>query len=127
MKIRKKCIDKLVHTDWNIICQINNTDQMSCLICEKINSCYSQCLPLKTKQTSYNRKNKPWLTSELVHPIKSNSKMRNKVNKKVKDSKEKYFQNMLNLYRSDIKKSWTEISILLGRKKPRTSIKKISC
>ena len=32
---------------------------------------------------------------------------------------------MFNLYRSDIKKSWTELSLLLGRKKPRTSIKEL--
>ena len=32
---------------------------------------------------------------------------------------------MFYLYRSDIKKSWTELSLLLGRKKPRTSIKEL--
>ena len=80
------------------------------------------------------------MTSELIQPIKLKSKyfklfrsgrtskqlnnqMRNNVNKKVKESKENYFQNMLNLYRSDIKKNWTELSLLIGRKKPRTSIK----
>ena len=49
--------------------------------------------------------------------------MRNNVSKKVKESKEKYFQIMFNLVRSDIKKSWTKLSSLLGRKTPRTSIK----
>ena len=54
-----------------------------------------------------------------------NNQMQNNVNKKVKESKEKYFQNMFNLYPSDNKKNWTEPSILLGREKPRTSIKEI--
>ena len=30
---------------------------------------------------------------------------------------------MFNLYRPDIKKSWTELSLLLGRRKPRIPIK----
>lgn len=115
---------------------------MLSVFCEKINSYYCQCFPLKTKQISYSRINKPWLTSELIQSIKLKSKyfklyrsgriskqlnnqMRNNVNKKVKESKEKYFQNMFNIHRSDIKKSWTELSSLLGRKKPRTSIKEL--
>ena len=51
--------------------------------------------------------------------------MRINVNKKVKESKEKYFKNMFNLYRSDIKKSQTDFSLLLGRKKPRTAVKEL--
>ena len=51
--------------------------------------------------------------------------MRNNMNKKVKESKERYFQNMVNLCRSNIKKTWTELSLLLGRKKPQASIKEL--
>ena len=51
--------------------------------------------------------------------------MRNNVNKKVKESKENNFQNIFNLYRSDIKKSWTELSLLLRRKMPLISIKEL--
>ena len=51
--------------------------------------------------------------------------MRTNVNKKAKESKEKYFQSMFDLYRSDIKKTLTELSLQLGRKKPRTSIKEL--
>ena len=32
---------------------------------------------------------------------------------------------MFNLYRSDLKKSWTELSLLIGRKKPLTSISQL--
>ena len=82
------------------------------------------------------------MTSELILSIKLKSKyfklyrsgriskqlnnqMRNNVNNKVKESIEKYLQNMFNLNWSDIKKSWTELSLLLGRKKPRTSKKEL--
>ena len=51
--------------------------------------------------------------------------MRNNLNKKAEEPKEKYFQNMFNLYRPDIKKSWTELTLLLGLKKPRISIKEL--
>ena len=61
-----KFIDKLVQTDWNVLYQIDNTGEMLSVFCEKINSYYSQCFPLKTKQISYSRINKPWLASELI-------------------------------------------------------------
>ena len=39
---QKKIIDKLVQTDWNVIYQIDNTDEMLTMFCEKINSYYCQ-------------------------------------------------------------------------------------
>ena len=113
-----------------------------CYLCfeKKINSYYCQCFPLKTKQFSYRRINKPCLTSKKIQSLKLkfkyfklyrsgrisrqiNNQMRNNVSKKVKQSHEKYFQNKFNLYRSDIRKSCTDLSLLLGRKKLRTSIR----
>ena len=108
-------------------------------LAKKLTPAIANVSSLKTKQISYSGVNRPWLTSELMQSIKLKSKylklhrreriskqINNQVRenvKKVKETKDNYFLDMINLYRSDIKKSWTELSLLLGRKKPRTSIK----
>ena len=68
-----------------------------------------------TERISYVRINKPWLTSELMRLIKLklnsdklfrdegifkhiNTQMRNKVNIKIKESKENFMQNLITLY-----------------------------
>ena len=75
----------------------------------EINSYYWQCNPLKTKQISYSRINKPWLTTKLIQSItlkskyfmlyrsgrlskQLNNQTPNNINRKVKGSNVKYFK-----------------------------------
>ena len=95
--------------------------------------------PLKYLPQSVDSK-KPWLSNDLKVLIKEKNKLykkylkkpitfeiqyrtiRNQVNNSIKTEKKKYYQNLLNQYQNNSKKSWSVLNGLLGRSRSKDEI-----
>ena len=92
------------------------------------------CPLIKVKRSRDNDKQKPWLTNEIKSLIKEKNRLhnkfikkplsyrqqyrtvRNRLNNVKKYAKQKYYCNLLNNCRSNCKKTWEVINLILNRK-----------
>jgi hypothetical protein len=118
---------------------VNSTDTQESyrLFHNKINEIYTACFPLKNLKSKYKVK-KAWLTPALKESIKTKNKLfilmrkgkinanyyktyRNKLNKLLRITERKHYENLITEHKSDIKKTWQVIKNVINKKKPTKS------
>ena len=134
---------KLSEIDWNRF--LNSTDiDVNCQnFIAKINDLYCQCFPSKTKFVSAKRFEKPWLSPFLIKLIKQksnyfklfrmgiisktvNNSFKNHINKQIRLAKDKYYIEAFDRSKTNIKKSWSILHELMGKKSTRKKINEIN-
>ena len=133
---------KLTEFDWDSILVGNDVSFLwESFIC-KLNDLYCSCFPIKIKFISEKRISKPWITLEIKRLIKqkseyfklykmgfisrdANNLFRNKTNSIISKAKSKYYLNLFNKCKTDMKKSWGIVNNLMGKNKTSNSIKEM--
>ena len=136
--------NKLLSTNWNSIIGSDSTDID--LSTEKflnyINETYMTCFPLKHKKISQKRVMNPWLTSDVKYHLnvksdyftkfrqgfisrEMNNQMRNKVNKIVREAKNKYYLDSFKNFKNNTKKKWDLIHELAGSTSKKNAVSEL--
>ena len=102
-----------------------------------LNKIYTKNFPLKTKQISKNRASKPWLTQAILDSIKTkarnfkllklglishekNNRYKNILNSVIKNAKKQYYKRAFINNKQNLKKTWTMLKNLMGKKRHKT-------
>ena len=129
--------------DWNSIKSMNpNTyaDKFS----ETLDDLYCSAFPLKVKYVSKKYNHKPWINDSIMKLIEAKSKyfqlyrlslvtltennrFRNKVNAIIRKYKTKFYADMLENSKNDLKKTWSTINYILSKYKKIKDINRIIC
>ena len=98
---------------------------------ELLNNTYCKFFPMCTKSITLKRLGKPWLSSELMNLVKlkseyctayrmglisktANNRLKNEINKKVRNAKHEFYRNCFNRFKTNSKKTWEIIRNLTG-------------
>jgi exonuclease III len=97
-----------------------------------LDDCYNRSFPLRIKYITEKRLNKPWLTRGILNSIRVKSKYfkfyrlglitkeinneyKNSLNNVIRNAKRKYFCELFEANKNNLKKSWQGINHLMGR------------
>ena len=138
--------NEMENVDWEFIKNIDDTQTAYSvfhnLLVEKFNSCFS----LKSIKKAYYTK-KPWLTAALRESIKVKNKLyvnrhkgnnpdercaqykiyRNKLHYLLRAAERRYYQNLLYEHKSNVKKSWQILKMVINKKKTSPVCTKFKC
>ena len=112
----------------------------------KLSDIYDKCFPVKKIKKKYYF-NKPWLTPALKESIKIKNRLyayrnkgnhiqeknlnykryRNRLHHLMKVAERKYYQDLLVEHKSNIKKSWQIIKMVINKRKQRQHCSKFNC
>ena len=137
-------MEKLDCINWNSKFSGTDVNQNFINFNSTLNECYCQSFPIKTKFISEKRYSKPWLNSFLIQQINlkseyfksyrrglisasTNNRVRNRVNRLVKETRDKYFLNLFTSCRNDMRRSWKALNKLCGRSTVRNNVKELIC
>ena len=112
------------------------------LLCDTIQNYFVKHCPVVDRQISYKDSIKPWINSTLKIELKKRAKYfilyrrglmssqfykqyRNNVTNNLRRAKKKYYQDLFDRYRKDLKKTWHSINNILKPKKKINSVKSI--
>lgn len=124
----------VLKVEWGNDKEMNDTVELYDSICSKFNTVYNRNIKSKCKPEKI-RKNKSWVTKEIIDKIRirdnafkkwkntpSNvkyrdeyKKLRNKVNKEIKQQKYRHQISRIECYKDNMKKIWKEINNIVGR------------
>ena len=124
---------RLIETDWNSVLMSEDVNIQFHRFIEFLDNVYCECFPVKKKQISAKRKANPWVTNETLQKIRQksiyfrlmkngfitkaeNNAFKNRLNKEIQNDKKKYYRNLFNDERQNMKKSWKVLNSLLGNK-----------
>ena len=124
--------EKLAATDWDI--PTTDVDLLFNSFDKKIQDGYNMCFPLLTKEVRCDHLCKPWITPAIKISIKRKSELfrlfklgivsketniayRNMLRKIVRNAKLKYFKEYFDRYKSNMRKTWSAITNLIGSSK----------
>ena len=133
--------DVISNYNWNIL-QSENLDTFAENLISKLNFFFCKCFPIKIKYIKSESQVNPWMNDrlrKLVHAksqyfllFKSglvtreeNNSFKNKVHKILERAKLKHYQRLFEYNRSNIRKTWDTINLLVNSKINRNSIQKI--
>ena len=127
--------------DWQSIVT-ENSETYAEFFLSQLDKLYQRAFPLKTKLVSSKRVTNPWVTPQLSKLLKSksdyfylykknlvskldNNRYKNRLNKLIKKVKSKYYHNLFDRNRNNMKKTWKTINSLLSKNVNKNTIKKI--
>ena len=125
---------RCAETDWTCVLQSTDCNTAYSLFHNELKALYDQCFPLKPQRSQYiNRKS--WLSLDLKNQIKHKNKlyrkflrnpseynkithkrMRNTLNRILRKAERDHYAALLLEHRNNLKKSWSIINNVLGRK-----------
>ena len=134
--------NKLAQTDWDFISAISDVNEQFSTFFNYVNNIYIECFPIKIKYVSEKRKNNPWITESTMAKIRMksayykqfrnglisreiNNRIKNKLNKEIKQDKKNYYHNVFSVSDNNLKKAWNSLHHLLGTKNKKKSVDKI--
>ena len=145
--INESTINNLCETleshDFSTIIDSENCSASIDNLTKLINDSYQLCCPKINKTISYKNFTKPWIDDQIVKLIKLRQnyyilyckkliskehycKFRNYVTFKIRSAKKKYYEQVFNSVKNDIKKTWKIINNLLNSKrKKQITIQKV--
>lgn len=133
--------DKLTTHEWQFYNKRDINEKYVCFISE-LNELYISCFPLKTKQLSQRRLQKPWMTSGLIKSVKIKQRnfkkfnagelslkrkndYKNLLTKLIRIAKNDYYTNVFNENKINLKQTWKTIKTLTSNASNKKSIKQI--
>ena len=140
--INKTKFKHLISTfDWNAI-KSHNPNMYADAFTSNLNELYCTAFPLKVKYVSKRPNYNPWIndsTKKLIEAkskyfqlyklslvtLTENNRFRNKVNSIIRKHKTKYYSDMLENCKNDLKKTWSIINNLLSKNTKSKDINKI--
>ena len=140
---RAKFKDLLSNFNWNTI-KSQNPNLYADSFTSALDNLYCTAFPLKVKYVSKKPNHNPWINESIKKLIEAksqyfqlyklslvtlaeNNRFRNKVNSIIRKNKTKYYADMLENCKNDLKKTWSIINNLLSKNKKSKDIKKIVC
>ena len=132
---KQRLTQNLSLIDWSSVADIDCLDEMYNRFIEVIVSNFNTCIPLVVKRKKKIDVQKPYITPELKILIKEKHRLqrlyvkwpityekrfkdiRNRVNKKVKEAKSRYYQSKIRHNKNSGKNTWRILNDLTGRKK----------
>ena len=126
---------RLQTTDWSDVYNSQDSQESFTIFHNKLTYLYNDCFPFKTKRNNYiNRK--PWLSSGLKKCIRIKNKLfvkksknptltnthiykryRKTLNQTLEFAEKEHYDYLLNMHKSNLKKSWQVIKEILNKKK----------
>ena len=127
---------KLKDIDWSCLQENDDINTSYDTFFDKFNCVYNQCFPLKTVDKKAIRCRRPWITKGILKSINRKNRLykaslrnpdvkhktayksyKNKLTNTIRFSKYKYYSDMFISLQGDMKKTWSNINEILGRKK----------
>ena len=133
---------KIIHTNWNNLININNINTTFENFISHINKLYCESFPIKIKYVTNKRQDKPWISKEIKNLInlksyyfkllrknlitkRTNNNLKNKVNRIVRNAKTQYYTHTFNSSKRNPRKTWEMLNGLMGQVSPKTHIENI--
>ena len=133
-----KFSEELKGIDWENVVNKQNAQEAFSIFHKIKTEKYNLCFPIKKGKKRYYNK-KPWLTSVLKQSIKVKNKLyvsrnkgndieqkvafyktyRNRLNHILRSAERKYYQDLLIWHKSNMKKSWNVIKMVINKRKYR--------
>ena len=133
--------------NWNQVLECDDAGLAYCTFHTVISEKYNTCFPWRKSSVNRYTNNNPWLTSALKEPIKVKNKLyinrnkginkearlrwykqyRNKLNHILRMTERKYYQDLLSEHKSNVKKSWQVIKIVINKRKYKPINSKLKC
>ena len=133
-----KFSEELKGIDWENVVNKQNAQEAYSIFHKIITEKYNLCFPIKKCRKRYYNK-KPWLTSALKQSIKVKNKLyvwrnkgndieqkvafyktyRNRLNHILRSADRKYYQDLLIRHKSNTKKAWNVIKMVINKRKYR--------
>ena len=137
-----KLEDKFLDTDWSLLLASTDINEQLSVFQSYLDDTYCTYFPLKTKITTEKRDRNPWVTNETIQLSRQksnyfkmkkngiiseeeNNRLRNKLNKKILKEKKRYYQNLFENSRNNMKKSWSIIRKLTGANSAKSNFDQI--
>ena len=130
-------LNLLSNADWSEVFSTTNAQEAFTKFHNKLKLLYDEAFPKRRIKIRYNCK-KPWLTEEIKQAIKWKNKLyikskkipsafneitykdhRNKLNKQMNKAEKDYYNELINLNKNDIKRTWTIIKEIINKNKKR--------
>ena len=128
--------------DWETIFREESLNEMFEKFIQKLDEFYRNSFPLKVKNISIKRLNKPWLDRAILRLIKTksyyfklcrlgiiskqvNNSFKNKVNKSIELAKNNYFKSAFERINNDMKLGWRFMNNLMNRNTTKFEVKKL--
>ena len=139
----QKFIDKVNMVNWEHVTDSDNAQEAYTLFHAKLSDIYNACFPLKKIKKKYYT-SKPWLTEALKESIRTKNKLyisrykagnheenvayykkyRNRLNHVLRAAERKYYQNLINEHKSNVKKCWQIMKMIINKRKYKPVCKK---
>ena len=140
---KSKFRDLLYNYDWNNI-KSPNVNHYAEKIIETVDHLYCTAFPLKSKYISKKHNHNPWITEPIKKLVEAksqyfqlyrlslvtlaeNKRYRNLVNYIIRKHKKKFYADLFENSRNDLKKTWKTINSLLSKNIKIKEINKIIC
>ena len=124
---------KLIDTNWDNILISDDVNSQFDNFFVFLDQLYCECFPIVNKQVSAKRRSNPWVSNETRQKIRQksiyyhlmkngfiskaeNNRFKNRLNKEIQRDKHRYYQNLFNDAKQNMKKSWKNLNSLLGNK-----------
>ncbi|XP_030841178.1 uncharacterized protein LOC115923957 [Strongylocentrotus purpuratus] len=118
---------KLLNVDWTPVRNTVDANKSYDLFIHILSNLYNECFPIVQRRNSKLKCKSPWITTGILKSIhvkqkKSVSKRKyvkykNSLTATIRSSKKKYFYNMFHKIKGDMKKTWSNINGLLGKRR----------
>ena len=138
--------ENLAKIQWDRILNEQNAQVAYNAFCNILTQEYDKCFPIKKHSKKYCNK-KPWLTSALKESIKIKNKLyisrnrgneterrishyktyRNKLHHLLRAAERQYYQDLLTEHKSNLKKSWQVIKMIINKRKCNLTCSKFKC
>ena len=138
--------ENLAKKQWDRILNEQNAQIAYNAFCNILTQEYDKCFPIKKHSKKYCIK-KPWLTSALKESIKIKNKLyisrnrgneterrishyktyRNKLHHLLRAAERQYYQDLLTEHKSNLKKSWQLIKMIINKRKCNPTCSKFKC
>ena len=128
--------------DWQDVYDSQDPNAAYITLSKRLSQSYNKCFPLKPCKRKY-LTNKPWLTHALKESIKMKNKMyctrnigdfeqndkcykkyRNRLNHLLRIAERRYYKELIEKHKSNLKKTWTVIKSIINKAKYKPSCKK---
>ena len=140
----KKIVDKVNMVNWKHVIDSINVQEAYTLFHVKLPDIYNACFPLKRIKKKY-LTSKPWLTEAFKESIRTKNKLyisryktgnpeenvayyekyRNRLNHVLRAAERKYYQNVINEQKSNVKKYWQIMKMIINKRIYQSTCKKI--
>ena len=124
-------IHGLHRVDWDSLLADSDINEAYGGFVREISKLYCETFPLKTKYISENRKNKPWLTGNIIKLLRrksnyckmlntgliskeTNNRFKNFVTSEIRKAENSYYMHSFQSFRNNTRSSWRAIKYLIG-------------